>query len=149
MDTILINGLEFYAYHGVSDEEQAIGQRYRVDVTMEVDARRAGLTDMLGDTVDYGDVARRIVQIATEQSYRLLEAVATQMVLAILEEFPGVEAVMLRLQKLNPPMNAIVASVGVEIYRTRDDVSVPPRIRLTVVGSDETKEISEEDTEGE
>jgi 7,8-dihydroneopterin aldolase/epimerase/oxygenase len=137
MDSILINGLEFYAYHGVSDAEQRVGHRYRIDATLEMDARRAGQTDALNDTVDYARVAQRLIQIGTENQYRLLEALGTQMVEALFEEFPLIEAILLRVQKVCPPMNAVVASVGVEIYRTRDDFATPARVRLTVVGDDE------------
>ncbi len=137
MDSILLNGLEFYAYHGVSEAEQRVGHRYRVDATLEIDARRSGQTDALNDTVDYARVAQLLVQIGTENQYRLLEALGTQMVETLFEEFPLIEAILLRVQKACPPMNAVIASVGVEIYRTRDDIAIQPRVRLTVVGDDE------------
>jgi hypothetical protein len=81
------------------------------------------------------------MRTSSGHSYRLVEALATQIMADLFDEFPEVEAVLLRVQKLNPPMNAIVASAGIELYRTRDEMSAPPRVRLTVVGSDEEKEI--------
>jgi 7,8-dihydroneopterin aldolase/epimerase/oxygenase len=137
MDSILINGLEFYAYHGVSDAEQRVGHRYRIDATLEMDARRAGQTDALEDTVDYARVAQMLIQIGTENQARLIEAIGARMVAALFEEFPLIEAILLRVQKVCPPMNAFVASVGVEIYRTRDEVAAPPRVRLTVISDDQ------------
>src|SRR5262249_31937888 len=100
MDIILINGLEFYAYHGASDPEQAVGHRYRVDAELSVDTRLAGQTDELGDTVSYSRVAKRLMQIGTEQQYRLLEALAAQMTEVIFAEFAMVDAVKLRVQKM-------------------------------------------------
>ena len=38
-DTILIQELEFYAYHGASDQEQVVGHRYVVDARLTVDIR--------------------------------------------------------------------------------------------------------------
>jgi dihydroneopterin aldolase len=120
-DKILIQGLEFYAYHGASDQEQAVGHRYQVDVEMRVDTRIAGESDKLHDTVSYSRVARKLVQVGTQQQFRLLETLASRMAHVLLEEFPAVQAVTLRVTKLCPPMNAIVAAVGIEIYRERGE----------------------------
>lgn len=120
-DAILITGLEFYAYHGASDQEQTVGHRYRVDARLEVDTRPAARSDRLSDTVNYSRVAKRIVQIGTDEQYRLLEALAQRMADVIFADFPPVQAVELRVQKMCPPMNAIVASVGVEITRRREN----------------------------
>jgi dihydroneopterin aldolase len=118
-DHIIIKGLEFYGYHGASDQEQSVGHRYFVDVRLAVDTRAAGQSDRLGDTVSYSRVARRLIEIGTQRQFRLLEALAAQMAETIFEEFPPVCALELRVQKMAPPMNAIVASVGVEIRRER------------------------------
>ena len=118
MDTILIEQLEFYAYHGASDEEQTVGHRYAVDVELGVDTSIAGRTDSLSDTVNYAKVTHRIVEIGTSSQFRLLEALAAALTNAILNEFPG-DAVRLRVRKLHPPMAAIAASVGVTIERRR------------------------------
>lgn len=118
-DSILINGLEFYGYHGASDQEQTVGHRYRVDARLVVDTRQAAASDRLSDTVSYSRVAKRIVQVGTEEQFHLLEALAGRLAEMVLAEFAPVQAIHLRVQKLCPPMNAIVASVGVEITRTR------------------------------
>ena len=52
-DRILLNGMTFYGYHGVRPEEKELGQRFVVDVEMELDLRAAGTSDDLTDTVDY------------------------------------------------------------------------------------------------
>ena len=118
-DTIWIEGLEFYAFHGATNEEQTVGHRYIADVTLTVDTRPAGRSDELGDTVSYADVARRIVEESTTQQYRLLEALIERLAKMILNEFQPVQTVQLRIAKICPPMDAIVARVGVEITRSR------------------------------
>lgn len=118
MDTILIDQLEFYAYHGASDEEQAIGHRYAVDVEIGFDTSRAGETDDLTDTINYSRVAKRIVEIGTTQQFRLLEALAASMADAVMAEFPA-QTLWLKVQKLHPPMPVIAKSVGVIIERER------------------------------
>ena len=118
-DSILISGLEFYAYHGASDQEQTVGHRYQVDVRLTVDTRSAGASDRLSDTVNYSRVAKRLLEVGTQEQYRLLEALAARMVTAVFADFPFVEGLTLRVQKMVPPMNAIVSAVGVEITRNR------------------------------
>ncbi len=117
-DTIFIEQLEFYAYHGASDEEQTVGHRYSVDVSLKVDTRTAGHSDNLADTVNYSRVAKRVVAIGTSEQFRLLEALAQRLADVILDEFP-VQSVQLRVRKIRPPMNVIADAVGVEIERER------------------------------
>lgn len=122
LDTISIKGLEFYAFHGVPDAEQTIGHRYRVDARLSVDTRQAGASDDVADTVNYADVAATLIAVGTGSQFRLLERLANRMTAAIFEHFVQVQAVNLRVSKPLPPMNAIVASVSVEITRQRNIV---------------------------
>ncbi len=119
MDTIFIDAIEFYGYHGASDEEQSVGHRYSVDVELRRDTRTAGNSDELRDTVNYSTVAKRVVAIGTREQFRLVEALAERIATSLLEEFP-LESVRLRVRKIRPPMNVIASSVGVEIERRRE-----------------------------
>ncbi|HEV2474509.1 MAG TPA: dihydroneopterin aldolase [Chthonomonadales bacterium] len=116
-DIIRIEGLEFYGYHGESDHEQTVGHRYLVDIELRVDTRPAAASDRLSDTVSYSRVAKRIVQIGTEEQFRLLETLANRLADTLLEEYCAVSQLQLTVRKMCPPMNAIVRSVGVEIKR--------------------------------
>ncbi len=120
MDSILIRGLEFYGYHGASDEEQIVGHRFIADATLTVDTRSAGQSDNLDDTVSYADVAAKILTLGTQTKYRLIETLLAHLTREIFADFPRVQKIQLRIQKLCPPMNAIAASVGVEIQRERE-----------------------------
>jgi len=51
-DRLLLEGMEFYGYHGDIDAERALGGRYRVDVAVSADLRAAGRSDSLTDTLD-------------------------------------------------------------------------------------------------
>src|SRR6476620_10545605 len=52
-DEVFLEGLQFYAYHGVNPEERVLGQRFLVDVTIAADLRAAGASDDLTQTVSY------------------------------------------------------------------------------------------------
>ncbi|MCS7300247.1 MAG: dihydroneopterin aldolase [Fimbriimonadales bacterium] len=118
-DQIIVQGIEFYAYHGVPDAEQQIGHRYRVDLTADIDLRTAGRTDDLRHTVSYGDLARLVIQIGTSQQVRLLETLAERMCQAILEQFPSIQRVELFIAKRLPPTGTITELAGVKIVRSR------------------------------
>ena len=116
--TVFIEALEFYAYHGVGEAEQSVGHRYVADV--EIDVRgRADRTDNLEDTVDYGEVARILVDHAQAQHHRTLERLGDDLAGLVLESFPMVEEVRLRLGKRLPPAPFQAEVAGVDIVRTR------------------------------
>ena len=116
-DTILIEGITFHAYHGASDEEQAIGHRYSVDVVIEFDIRAAARSDDLSQTVNYSTVAKRVLAVGTENRFRLIETLAEHIAADILQNFPASAEVTVR--KLLPPMKVPAQAVGVKIRRAR------------------------------
>ena len=59
-DKILLEGMEFYAYHGVNEIEKTQGQRFIVDVELSANLARAAETDSLTDTINYSDVFRLV-----------------------------------------------------------------------------------------
>ena len=63
MDTVAVMGIRARGHHGVLDFERQMGQTFVVDVEMVVDTTRAGRTDDLAHTVDYGAVATEVVAI--------------------------------------------------------------------------------------
>ena len=99
-DTILIEDIRFYGYHGVLESERAAGGWFSVDVELALDLVPAALSDDLAATVDYATVARRIVEVGAGQSVSLLERLAGLMAEALLKEFPVAE-VTLRVRKLS------------------------------------------------
>jgi dihydroneopterin aldolase len=119
-DRIILSGIEFYAYGGVTTAEKEIGQRYRASIELELDLRAAGASDAIEDTVSYADVYAVAVNAAREVSFNLIESVAERVARRLLDSFP-VQAVTLRVEKLLPPIDGVVASAGVEITRTRGE----------------------------
>lgn len=118
MDKIIISGISFYGHHGVTDEEQVLGQRFLVDVELTLDLRPAGSSDDLTQTVDYADVVKRVSAIGRTRRFRLLEALAEATAAELLEQ-ERVEEVRVRLVKCAPPLPDVVGSAAVEIVRGR------------------------------
>jgi dihydroneopterin aldolase len=118
-DVILIEGLEFTGRHGWFDHERRDGSHFKLDVRLSVDVRGSASTDALPDTVDYGAAAETILTVGAGPSCHLVERLAELMCAALFERHPLVRAVDLTLRKLDPPMDAKVQAVGVQMHRVR------------------------------
>ena len=124
IDEILLEGMRFYAYHGVNPEERALGQRFLVDVVMAVDLRRPGQSDDLADTVSYSDVYKVVRGIVEGEPRNLIEAVAAEIAAEILTGFPPVARVTVTVRKPEVPMKgSLLDAAGVRITRSQVDGS--------------------------
>lgn len=119
MDTIRIDKLHIYAYHGVHDSEKESGQDFYVSVCLTVDLYKAGHTDALEDTVSYSDAAKLINRVFTAAKYDLIERAAYAVAEAVLEEFPAVMAIEVRVDKPDAPIGLDFDTVSVDIILSR------------------------------
>lgn len=117
-DKLLLDDVRFYAQHGTTKAEQAVGAWFSVDAELAVDLTPAAVSDELGATVDYGRVAHRIVEIGTRTRVNLIERLAGMIAEMLLREFPA-EEVRVRVRKLTAPMEGLVGTPGVELRRRR------------------------------
>lgn len=119
MDKIILQGMEFYGYHGALPEERSLGQRFIVDLELELDLRPAGESDELEHTINYARVFELVESVVSGGPRRLIESVAQDIAAAVLEEFP-VAATTVRVKKPQAPVPGRFAWMAVEIRRTRD-----------------------------
>ncbi|RJX21489.1 MAG: dihydroneopterin aldolase [Ammonifex sp.] len=119
MDKVFIEGMSFFAKHGVLPAEREIGQKFLVDVVLFLDLAPAGNADDLEQAVDYLAVYREVEKVVCGRSYRLLETLAEAVAAAVMEAFP-VNQVGVRVKKPGAPLPGCFDSVGVEITRTRE-----------------------------
>ena len=119
VDTIFLNGMIFYAYHGVFPEENKIGQRFLVSLELDCDLRAAAVRDDLALSVDYGEVYNMTRDIVQGKVKKLVESVAEDLANAILARFPTVNAVRVKVEKPEAPIPGIFAAIGVMVKRER------------------------------
>jgi dihydroneopterin aldolase len=117
-DRLRLEDVRFYGHHGVSTAERTVGVWFSVDAELTVDLTSAAVSDDLACAVDYGQVARRIVEIGTHGRVNLIERLAGQIAQALLREFPA-EEVRVRVRKLTPPLEGLVGTPSVELTRRR------------------------------
>jgi 7,8-dihydroneopterin aldolase/epimerase/oxygenase len=114
MGVINVNGIRIYAYHGCLPEEAKIGGEYVVDVRVETDFSSAEKSDELTDTVDYCIIHDSVKAEMAIRS-KLIEHVARRIGTNLRMHYPKVKSFMVRVTKINPPMNGAVDNVSVEI----------------------------------
>jgi 7,8-dihydroneopterin aldolase/epimerase/oxygenase len=119
VDKIHVNQMEFYGYHGVFPEETRLGQRFAVNLTVELDLSKAGKSDDLNESINYADLYKVCKDIVEGQPFKLVEAVAEKIAATILESFSLVEACHVKVIKPDPPIPGHYKSVAVEITRSR------------------------------
>ena len=97
--TIELRGIELHAFHGVLERERAEGQRFLVDLELDVaDAAAAAASDRIEDAVDYRDVVAVVVEVVEGEPHNLLESLATELAERLAARFP-VTRVRVRVRK--------------------------------------------------
>ena len=118
MDYIHLKDMQFYGFHGVLMEETKIGQRFRANVSIAVDMRKAGETDELDNTVNYAEVYALTREIVEGKPFKLIEALVEAIATRILSAYSErVKGVRVELIKPDPPIQGYYREVSVEITR--------------------------------
>ncbi len=116
-DEIRIEGLEVFAHHGVYPSETKNGQTFIVNATLYTDISKAGLTDQLELSTDYGDVCQFITDWMQKNTCKLLEAVAEKLAKAVLLKYNLISEVDLEIRKPDAPIDLPFGCVSVKIRR--------------------------------
>ncbi|MBU0701142.1 dihydroneopterin aldolase [bacterium] len=119
MDKIIIKGIDFYGFHGVSQAEQELGQRFIVDIELELPLNKAGKSDQLTDTVNYCEIYSLIKEKGQQRRYALLEALASDMAESILKGFALIERVSVCIKKPHAPIGGVIEYVEIRISRDK------------------------------
>lgn len=118
-DRIELRGLRVVGTHGVLPEEQQRAQPFEVDLDVEADLRRAGASDRLEDTIDYGSLAEAVAAIVANERHALIERLAERVAERVLEDDDRVTAVTVTVRKLRPPVPVALETAAVRVRRER------------------------------
>ena len=120
-DTIFLERMQFYGYHGHNPEERTLGQRFDVDVALETSTIAVGLSDELTDTVNYSAVFKSCRLIVEGEPKKLIESVAESIARKLLANEPRASAVSVTIRKPHAPLKGgIFGAAGVSIRRERE-----------------------------
>jgi 7,8-dihydroneopterin aldolase/epimerase/oxygenase len=116
MDTLFLRNFRLECRIGLHEWERKVPQSVRVDLEIGMTDSRAGHTDSVADTIDYGLVAERIREMAGSRQFTLVEALSEEIARIVLEEF-GAAWAKVSLAKLAVIRG--VSELGIVIERSR------------------------------
>ncbi len=113
---IQLEGIEFYAYHGCYREEQIIGSKFMVDVSIQTECEKAAQTDSIKDALNYQKIYELIKAEMSIKSH-LLEHVAGRILDSLYRDFDTIQSASVKISKLNPPVGGQLNKVSVTLIR--------------------------------
>jgi FolB domain-containing protein len=123
-DVIEVRGLRALGICGALPEEKLRAQPLEIDLDVLADLARAGESDDLDDTIDYGALCGLVERVVTAERFVLLERLATRLAEVVLSD-ERVEAVTVAVRKLRPPVPQQLDTSGVRITRRSADLAAP------------------------
>ena len=117
-DWLRLAGIQAYGHLGVTSKERDLGQRVEADVEIAYEPSPRRKPDSLESFVDYEELGR-LVRTQIEMSRcKLIETLAEEVALALLEEFQT-PRVRVRLRKLHVPVSGFSGVPEIVIERGR------------------------------
>jgi dihydroneopterin aldolase len=117
-DVVALEGLRQRGFHGVLPEERRDGQDFVVDVRLELDTAPAAAVDDLALTVNYAELAARVVEVVGGEPVDLIETLAQRLAEVALS-YSLVDAVTIVVHKPQAPVGLPFGDVTVTIRRHR------------------------------
>ncbi|XP_010510538.1 PREDICTED: probable dihydroneopterin aldolase 3 [Camelina sativa] len=118
-DKLILRGLKFYGFHGVRPEEKKLGHTFIVDLDVWLNLKPAIKSDNLADTVSYAETFRLVKKIVEGPPKNLVETVADLIASQMLETFPKINVIRVKLGTPNPTLLECTDYAGAEIFRKR------------------------------
>lgn len=118
MDSIIVRQLRVETRVGATEDERSKLQPVTIDLEIAADLRRAGETDDLADTVDYGAVTAGVAELVRNSTSALLEHLAAK-IAAHIAAIPHVGGVTVEVAKVSPPIEEEVGGVAIRIERSQ------------------------------
>jgi dihydroneopterin aldolase len=116
--TIELQGLEVFGHHGYLEAERRLGQRFLVDLWVDI-GDGAVASDLIEETVDYRRLVGLVSEVFGGPSRHLLESLAGAVADSILEGFDGVDRVRVRVRKPDVVLDLPAEHSAVVVERAR------------------------------
>ena len=111
--TITLERMTFHASHGVTDEERRIGGVFVAEISYTFNTN-AVETDCLEETINYADLYDLVKDEMMTPSH-LIEHLAGRIMKTIKAHYPQIQELIVKISKLNPPINGEIASASVTL----------------------------------
>lgn len=116
---ILLESLRFHAWIGVGAQERVVGNDYLVDLKIEYPFAKALESDDVEDTLSYAGVYTLVKDIIQQPMF-LLERAAGIIGKKLIEHYPNINSIHIKIIKQNPPMGTDSKGAGIELDLIND-----------------------------
>jgi dihydroneopterin aldolase len=120
MDSIKLNGIKTYAYHGALEEERTLGQFFITDIVLYADLQKASETDDLSQTIHYGEAYGLVEDVIKGDSVNLIEHLAEKVSRRLFDQYDRILEMDITITKPSPPIDGSYDSVSITLNRKRD-----------------------------
>ena len=118
MDKIFLRELRIETIIGFWEWERRIKQIVSIDLEIGTDARIAAASDAIAGTLNYEQLAQRLVEFVGAAEFQMVEALATAVGRIVVREF---EAPWVKVSVAKPGAVPAAREVGIVIERTKAD----------------------------
>lgn len=115
MISIELVNLHMYAFHGIFEGEEKVGNPYIINLSVKYDEKDNDFAN-INDTINYEEL-HHIVKHWMEIPTGLLEKICGNVIRHIKHDYPYVKEIDLSIQKLQPPLQNFEGNVGVTMNR--------------------------------
>ena len=119
-DRMVVTGLELWGYHGVFDHEKRDGQRFIIDVDIELHTAGAAGSDDVAHTLNYAELLDAIEAVVTGEPVDLIETLASR-VLETVWHFRQAMAATVTVHKPGAPVSQQVEDIAIIVTRNRPE----------------------------
>ena len=118
MDKIYLENLEVFAHHGYYEYEREMGQKFIINTVFTLDLKDI-TEDQRQRTISFSDAVSFIYDFTTTHMFKLVEVLADQLAKALLEKYPQVSSVNIKISKPQEPIPYRLDYPTVEVERSR------------------------------
>ena len=120
-DLLLVKGMQFWGKHGLNEEENLFGQRFLVDIEVQVDMNQMCETDDPSTGLSYITVYALAKRVVEGEQHRLIQRLAQRIADEVIAAYP-IEAIKVAVKKPSVAIGGIVDYVGCSIVRKAKEI---------------------------
>lgn len=114
---ISLNDVEFFAFHGMYEEEKILGNTFIVNLVVDFTPSQT-IVKNISETIDYVTLFE-IVKTRMAKPTPLLETIVSELAETILNDFTTVNTVFVKITKTKVAIKTLEGNMSVAITRTR------------------------------
>ena len=119
MISIELADLQIYAYHGIFEGEEKVGNPYIINLSVKYEERDNDFEN-INSTINYVEL-HNIVKQRMSIPTGLLEKICVNIIRHIKHQYPFVKEINLSIKKLQPALQDFQGNVGVSMNKKFND----------------------------